>query len=577
MRNRERGAVFRQSLRDFPCPVMLGEKLPYFSLHRYKKGLRFLPPADEGYTMRGDKQRLLYKGRRKSHRFTILGDTSFEYDCVLLREPETNIITLYLEGGENYDFLRQPDFVPDDFLKGSYAVYKKETLIGEGTGKLCHIHRPQIIDARGRRCWGALAVVNNELRITIPDNFLNEAVYPVIVDPTVGTSTVGSQYKHTWDADEPPEPLYIDIQIPVNRFLVPETITGQCTAYLYSNADDPYSGGRPVLYSDNGNSPLIRKSMNEGLADFRVISGKPAGWRTATFNSNGSIASGTYIWFGVFTEYCWYPRFDYGSKCYMDWWDDYDSIPNTYPHYDINWYENFKLSMYFTYTSAQNYVRTLTQGVTLSDKRKLTGEYYRGMKQTAGVNSILRRFETFYRKCASSVYNSMGIGRFPLFVRNVTENIKVTTDKKENCDFSRNCKENITVISRIDKLKSIFAEIRDVLNADDAQTFSVLFIRSVPDDVQITHIFGHWWEIIRCLRTSAGSTAETERKAEYYRFPADTVQAAGSLFRGMFLFVRIVSKIFIRDYIIGRFLIAREELVLKSRIVRELVIDSRIY
>jgi hypothetical protein len=81
-----------------------------------------------------------------------------------------NHYTLHMDGADNFDFFRQPDFVQEPFLKGSYAVYKKETLIGEGTGKLCHIHRPEIIDACGRRCWGELAVVGNELRITIPEN-----------------------------------------------------------------------------------------------------------------------------------------------------------------------------------------------------------------------------------------------------------------------------------------------------------------------------------------------------------------------------------------------------------------------
>ena len=157
MGNRERGKTvqFRQSCNDFPLTVKLGEKVPAWGLFRWGgSGLHFRLPDDEGFTLRGDKQRLVYKGRRRSHRFTILGDMAFEYDCILEREPESNVVSLVMEGAESFDFFRQPDFVPDPFLKGSYAVYKKETLLGEGTGKLCHIHRPQIIDARGRRCWG---------------------------------------------------------------------------------------------------------------------------------------------------------------------------------------------------------------------------------------------------------------------------------------------------------------------------------------------------------------------------------------------------------------------------------------
>jgi hypothetical protein len=98
------GAVFRQSLLDFPCPVALGKYAPSFGLHRFKQGLRFVPIDDEGFTVWGDKRRLLYKGRRCSHRFTILGDTAFEYACLLEREPESNVISLRMEGAETLTF-----------------------------------------------------------------------------------------------------------------------------------------------------------------------------------------------------------------------------------------------------------------------------------------------------------------------------------------------------------------------------------------------------------------------------------------------------------------------------------------
>ena len=572
-----RTVKFLQSPSDFPCPVALGEKTPSFGLYRFNRGLRFVPPDDEGFTLRGDKRRLLYKGRRRSHRFTILGDTAFEYDCILEKPPDTNVISLFMEGAENFDFFRQPYFVPEPFLKGSYAVYKKETLLGEGTGKLCHIHRPEIIDARGRRCWGDLSVVGNELRITIPEKWLGEAKYPVIVDPTVGTSTVGSQNMWVKDEGEDPEPLMFELAIPVNRFLVPEIINGQCTAYAYVNQDDRDAGGRPVLYSDNGNSPLVRKSMNEGLMDLRVVSGKPAGWRSANFSSNGSIASGSYIWFGIFCEYYWFPRFDWGAKCYVDWWDWNDqSVPNNYPVYNVNWYENFKLSMYFTYTSAQNHLRTITQGVTLSDSRKLKADYKKNLKQTAAVNSLLGRFESLYRKCEMTAHNSMNVGRFPAFYRNVSEIIMVSIGINNNRFLSRKCDESVQINSQTSRIHTIFRKAQEIAKGVDTFSFSVLFVRGIPDTATVTQDSCHWGAFNRRLAVYAGSEAETNQKAEYYRFHADKVQAAGTVFRGLLLFVRIVSQVFFRDYLLRRFLVAREELILKSAVCREITLDSRI-
>ena len=401
-------AHFVQSVSDFPLMVSLGEKAPAWGLTRWGGGgLRFVPPDDEGFTLRGDRRRLVYKGKRRSHRFTILDGNAFEYDVILEREPESNVIALDIEGAERYEFCRQPDFLKNQLLAGSYAVYKKETLLGEGTGKLCHIFRPEIIDAQGRRCWGDIVISGSQLRISIPEEFLAHASYPVIVDPAIGTSTVGSQY--LWDNDDPGEPLvelYFEVSIPVNRYLVSETINGNCTAYFYTNEDNWGGGGRPVLYSDYGNTPLARRSKSETWIDFHVTSGKPKGWRSGTFSSNGSIAAGSYIWFGCFTEYHFFPRFDWGAKCYKNFWDDYDGIPETYPLYDSGFYYNFKLSMYFSYTTAQNHVRTLTQGVKVAEARKLTAAYQRSRADTVRGNGTASRFAAFPRKCLSSLYSS---------------------------------------------------------------------------------------------------------------------------------------------------------------------------
>jgi hypothetical protein len=577
--NREHGAVFRQSLLDFPCPVRLGEKSPSFGLHRYRQGLRFIPTDDEGFTQRGDKQRLLYKGRRRSHRFTILGDTAFEYDCILHREPESNVISLLIDGAENFDFFRQPDFVKDPFLKGSFAVYKKDTLVGEGTGKLCHIHRPLIIDARRRRCWGALAVVGNELRITIPEKWLSEAVYPVVVDPTVGTSTVGSQYLIEYDPpDDPWIQLWYEGQIPVNRFLAPDTINGLCTAYMYSNADNyDEAGGNPVIYSDNGNKPLTRKSRNENWADFTVNRNKPKGWRSATFESNGSIASGSYIWFGVSTNYYWEPRFDYGLTLYADFWDDENySIPNTYP--GSFWYtpDNFRLSMYFNFSSAQNYVCKLIQGVKLTDSKKIKADYKRLATQTVNGAGVPRSFVTFFRQFIMGVTTSMGLNRFPLFLRSVFEKIEISDIFHHSWEIARTCKENAAVYSDTERSQGFFSFISDIYTATANNDFNILFVRSVNETQGITDSIDKWADYIRGLFIEAWNIAETRHEAEYYRFTADTIQAAGSVLRGLGIFIRIVSRVLFRDYLLSRFLKAKTELILKSRIVREINLESRI-
>jgi hypothetical protein len=563
------GAVFQQSLYDFPCPVSLGKYTPSFGLHRYKQGLRFVPSDDEGFTLRGDKQRLVYKGRRRSHRFTILGDCSFEYDCILKKEPESNVISLRIEGAESYNFFRQPDFVEEPFLQGSYAVYKKDTMVGEGTGKLCHIHRPEIIDARGRRCWGELSVVGNELRITIPEQWLAEANYPVVVDPTIGTTTVGSQI-----TGPNPYPLNIltydrptlDSEFALNKYLVPQTGNGLCNAYVYCYDDYCDWDLIPCLYTNVNNRPYARKSQNENTIDVTVYPPNwPVGWKTNTFRINGSITAGDYIWFGGWAHYFW-TRFDYGGDCYKGQfdWDSYEDYLIEYglaPYITFDeWvvYCNIIWSWYFTYTASggQSYVRTLTQGVSLPDNRIITGNYKRNLTQTAG--------------------NSTSLNRLPLFTRNVAEIVKAAMSNSNSRSISRQCTENVNANSETDRNFSAIRKAQDILNGTDKHSFTFCYIRSASDTVSAEHILRNSRGFFRALLDYAGSIAETACEAGYCRTNSETVQATGAVFRGLLIFARIVTKVFVRDYLLGRFLKSKAELPIKSCVCREIVLESKV-
>jgi hypothetical protein len=498
-----------------------------------------------------------------------------------------------MEGAERFDFFRQPDFVKDPFLKGSYAVYKKETLTGdgrmsEGTGKLCHIHRPQIIDSRGRRCWGDLFITGNCLCIIIPETWLSEAKYPVIVDPTIGTTTVGSQDKWYDDDEEDWRPLSFEISVAVNRFPVPQAINGNCTAYVYINEGSAGDDNRPVMYSDNGNTPLHRLTKDEGPIDSGVTTDKPKGWRTASFNVANSIPAGGNIWFGVCSSY-WEARFDYGQMIFVDEtdWQDPMVIPDVYPQEGLGWYAshpqevaqfyNYKVSWYFTYTAAQNYVRTLTQGITLTDSRKQTGNYKRSATQTVRGTTALSRFATFPRQCLETVYNAVTLKGLPVFVRSVFEYVRGITDMNKSRGLSRLCSETVQTGSETKRSQGFYRKAQEGVRGNDVTTFPVLFLRSLPEAVRLTDSKTQWAAYIRGLRAEAASMAETRHGGEYYRKQADTVQAAGVPFRSLLIFVRLVTTSFVRDFLLRRFLKSNEELVLKSPVCREIILESTLH
>jgi hypothetical protein len=369
-----------------------------------------------------------------------------------------------------------------------------------------------------------------------------------------------------------------EMKVPVNRFLVSETINGNLTAYVYTNQDDYEAGGRPVIYSDSGNKPKYRKSANENLFDLRVTSGKPAGWRNAGFRSNGNIVSGSYIWFGVFTEYYWYPRFDWGTPCYDCMWYDYQDEPVIFEEYpDENLEHTFKLSMYFTYTSAQNYVRTLTQGITLTDNRKQAGNYKRSATQTVRGITALSRFATFPRQCLETVYNAITVKGLPTLIRSVLEHVRAITDMNKNRGLARLCSETIQAGSETKRSQGFYRKAYEGVMGTDVTSFPVLFLRSLPETAGITDSKTQWVAYIRGLRVEAASVAETRHSGEYYRKQADTVQAADIPFRSLLIFVRLVTMSLIRDYILRRFLKSNEELVLKSPVCREITLDSSIH
>jgi hypothetical protein len=123
--------------------------------------------------------------------------TEFEY--VLDGKPASNRIDFSITT-KGLDFIRQEP--PADtrshmppYVVGSYAAYYQGDRPGT-TGKAFQVYRPIIIDADGRKCWGVLDIdtAAGRLCVTVPQDFLDAASYPLIVDPTFGYGAIGA----TW-------------------------------------------------------------------------------------------------------------------------------------------------------------------------------------------------------------------------------------------------------------------------------------------------------------------------------------------------------------------------------------------
>jgi len=98
---------------------------------------------------------------------------------------------------DGYTETTSPDGERPINVVGSYAVYaseEKTNWVGGKeykTGKVGHIFRPKIIDSAGTEVWGDLHIENGTLSVTIPQEFLDKGIYPIIVDPTFGYNVAG--------------------------------------------------------------------------------------------------------------------------------------------------------------------------------------------------------------------------------------------------------------------------------------------------------------------------------------------------------------------------------------------------
>ena len=210
-------------------------------------------------------------------------------DILLKVKPSTNVFNFDIAGYQDLDFFYQPplnqerqtpDVVsctetecfdrdgkvivsrPEDVV-GSYAVYhkyKKDHVVGEvnyGTGKLFHIYRPKIIDASGREVWAKLSFSNGKLGVTVPQNFIDTATYPVRVDPTFGYTSIGASSQfggaiYGSYADAPAENGSITkISTYVHNPFTPPTPMGTA---IYSNST--FGVAQSKLAEDSGNASL---------------------------------------------------------------------------------------------------------------------------------------------------------------------------------------------------------------------------------------------------------------------------------------------------------------------------------
>ena len=139
-------------------------------------------------------------------------DNGFEWDIILATKPLSKILEFKFQS-EGLSFLYQGELTAEEIADGatrpinvvkSYAVYHDSkannhrhadgTEDNYKTGKFCHIDNPELVDALGNRARAESFFIDpvvGIMRITCPQSFLDTAIYPVIIDPDIGYTSVG--------------------------------------------------------------------------------------------------------------------------------------------------------------------------------------------------------------------------------------------------------------------------------------------------------------------------------------------------------------------------------------------------
>jgi len=144
------------------------------------------------------------KGNIEVNFFEI--DNAFKFDYIIKKKPKTNKLQFSIQS-KDVVFYYQPPLTQKEIdegcsrpenVVGSYAVYHStkggmNDINGKEykCGKIGHIFRPHLYDSNGLETWADLHIENGLYEVTIPQDFYDNAVYPIRSNDTFGYETAG--------------------------------------------------------------------------------------------------------------------------------------------------------------------------------------------------------------------------------------------------------------------------------------------------------------------------------------------------------------------------------------------------
>ena len=267
----------------------------------------------------------------------------FYYQPPLNQEQQEDGVTCTETTCQNKDG-KVVDFRPEEIV-GSYAIYsnsKRDDFSQMGgknykTGKAFHIYRPKIKDSSGQEIWGNLTVDEQKqtLTLSIDQNWLNNASYPVTIDPDFGYTTEGLT-----------EGVRAADLIHLVQWTTASDGAGTVTSMSFYHSNTNSVNGMLAVYNDNGSD--YPGSLNGGStgANIAIVD-----WLTRPVTA--TLANSTKYWLAHLNDTDYAYRYDsttgrlrrFASQTYGTWADPY-------PGTDTEQGTTREISIYATYTPA---------------------------------------------------------------------------------------------------------------------------------------------------------------------------------------------------------------------------------
>jgi hypothetical protein len=209
-------------------------------------------------------------------------------------------------------------------------------------------------------------------------------------------------------------------------------------------------------------------------------------------------------------------------------------------------------------------------GTGISKKQGFT----RNIAHTGNTKAEALRSAGYVKRFQDTAGNTAHTGVVREVVLKLAEAVAALYETKAGAGFNRGITNTVSNSSVMGGTVTFFCVLFGHAGGVDSTGNFIDRMRIIQDTETIGDETGHAADYLRGLFVEAGNIAETIRRGEYYRKQEDTVHSEAVPLRQLFIFIRLLTGAYIRDYIIGRFLKSKEEVVIKSPVCRELIIES---